>query len=140
MTGIRCSPSLKVLTEEQVDRIHEASLAILDKTGIRFDSEDARKRLVKAGALMHDSRKDVVVFPRSLIEETIAKVPRLVTYYARNPKQGVVYDGEHTYPYAGGGDPKILAFETGRPRPSTLEGGGAGFRPGAAPARQQLAR
>jgi len=121
MTGIRCSPSLKVLTEEQVDRIHEASLAILDKTGIRFDSEDARKRLVKAGALMHASRKDVVIFPRSLIEETIAKVPRRVTYYARNPKQDVVYDGEHTYPYAGGGDPKILDLETGRPRPSTLE-------------------
>lgn len=121
MTGIKCSPNLKVLTEEQISRIHEASLAILEKTGIRFDSEDARKRLVMAGALMHATRKDVVVFPRPLIEETIAKVPRRVTYYARNPKQDVVYDGEHTYPYAGGGDPKILDFETGRPRPSTLE-------------------
>ncbi len=121
MNGIRCSPSLKVLTEAQIDMIHEASLAILEKTGIRFDSEDARKRLVGVGAQMHPSRKDVVVFPRTLIEETISSVPQRVTYYARTPAQDVHYDGEHTYPYAGGGDPKILDIETGRPRPSTLE-------------------
>jgi hypothetical protein len=44
--GIRLNPNsrLKVLTDDQVDMIHEASLRILERTGIRYDSEDARKR------------------------------------------------------------------------------------------------
>ena len=119
MRGIRCSPRYKVLSDKQVDEIHEASLAILERTGIRFDSEDARKRLLKAGASNHSTRKGVITFPRKLVEETIRKVPKHGTYYARDPKQDVVYDGEHLFPYAGGGDPKVLDLETGRSRLST---------------------
>ena len=119
MKGFRCSPRFKVLTDEQVDAIHEASLAILEKTGIRFDSEDARKRLLKVGASSHSTRKSVITFPRSLVEDAIRKVPKHGTYYARDPKQDVEYDGEHLFPYAGGGDPKILDLETGRSRLST---------------------
>jgi trimethylamine--corrinoid protein Co-methyltransferase len=119
MRGIRCSPRFKVLTDEQVDAIHEASLSILERTGIRFDSENARKRLLKAGASSHSTRKGVITFPRALVEEALRKVPKHGTYYARDPKQDIVYDGEHMFPYAGGGDPKILDLETGRSRLST---------------------
>jgi len=108
-----------VLTDEQVDAIHEASLSILERTGIRFDSENARKRLLKAGASSHSTRKGVITFPRALVEEALRKVPKHGTYYARDPKQDIVYDGEHMFPYAGGGDPKILDLETGRSRLST---------------------
>jgi trimethylamine--corrinoid protein Co-methyltransferase len=119
MRGIRCSPKYKVLSDEQVDAIHEASLDILERTGIRFDSEDAIKRLLKAGASRHSTRKGVITFPRSLIEDAIRKVPKHGTFCARDPKQDIDYDGEHMFPYAGGGDPKILDLETGRSRLST---------------------
>lgn len=119
MRGIKCSPRFKVLSDEQVDAVHEASLAILERTGIRFDSEDARKRLIKAGASSHSTRKGVITFTRSLVEDAIKKVPKRGTYYARDPKQDLEYDGEHLFPYAGGGDPKILDLETGRSRLST---------------------
>jgi len=119
MRGIKCSPKYKVLSDDQVDAVHEASLAILERTGIRFDSEDARKRLLKAGASSHSTRKSVITFPRSLVEDAIRKVPKHGTYYARDPKQDIEYDGEHLFPYAGGGDPKILDLETGRSRLST---------------------
>ena len=119
MRGIKCSPRFKVLSDEQVDAVHEASLDILERTGIRFDSEDARKRLLKAGASSHSTRKGVITFPRSLVEDAIRKVPKYGTYYARDPKQDIEYDGEHLFPYAGGGDPKILDLETGRSRLST---------------------
>jgi trimethylamine--corrinoid protein Co-methyltransferase len=108
-----------VLSDEQIDSVHEASLAILERTGIRFDSEDSRKRLIKAGASSHSTRKGVITCPRSLVEDAIRKVPKHGTYYARDPKQDLVYDGEHLFPYAGGGDPKILDLETGRSRLST---------------------
>jgi len=119
MRGIRCSPKYKVLSDEQVDAVHEASLDILERTGIRFDSEDARKRLLKAGASNHSTRKGVITFPRDLVENAVRKVPKRGTYYARDPKQDIVYDGEHLFPYAGGGDPKVLDLETGRSRLST---------------------
>ena len=111
---------IKVLTDEQVEKIHEASLKILEKTGVRFDNADARQRLLDAGAIAHPDRKDVVIFPRSVIEETVGKVPREVSYFARDPEWDIRYDGEHTFPYAGGGDPKVIDMDTGMVRHSTF--------------------
>jgi trimethylamine--corrinoid protein Co-methyltransferase len=119
MQGIKCSPRYKVLSDEQVEAIHEASLDILERTGIRFDSENARKRLLKAGASSNSTRKGVITFPRKLVEAAIRKVPKHGKFYARDPKNDIEYDGEHLFPYAGGGDPKILDLETGRSRLST---------------------
>jgi trimethylamine--corrinoid protein Co-methyltransferase len=116
--GIPCRQMVKVLTDEQVETIHEASLSILERTGVRFDSEDARRLLVDAGATIHPTRKDVVTFPRSVVEEAIRNVSREVRYFARDPEWDVRYDGEHTFTYAGGGDPKIIDIDTGAVRHS----------------------
>jgi len=110
---------VKVLTDEQVEMIHEASLTVLERTGIRFDSTDARQRLVRAGAISHPVKKDVVTFPRSVVEATIKGIPREVTYFARDSDWDVKYDGEHAFPYSGGGDPKMMDINTGTVRPST---------------------
>ena len=110
---------VKVLTDEQVEMIHEASLSLLERTGVRFDSDDARQRLVDAGAVSHPIKKDIVTFPRSVVEAAVRKVPRKVTYFARDPEWDIRYDGEHTFPYAGGGDPKIIDINTGAVRHST---------------------
>ena len=123
MMGIRLNPAsrLKILTDDQIETIHEASLKILERTGIRYDSEDARKRLLKSGATAHPTRKGVVTFPRSLVEYEIEKITRRNTFPARDEKWDIKYDGEHMFPYAGGGDPKMLDLDSGRPRPSTYE-------------------
>lgn len=121
MRGIKLNPTtrLRVLTEDQIDSIHEATLKILERTGIRFDSEDARKRLLNAGAAPHPSRRCVITFPRTMVEESIKKVTQHNVLYARDRSWDIQYDGYHMYPYAGGGDPKILDLETGLQRPST---------------------
>lgn len=123
MKGIRLNPNsrLKVLTDDQVDMIHEASLRILERTGIRYDSEDARKRLLNAGAAAHPTRKGVITFPRPMVEDAIRKISHRNIFPARNRRWDVEYDGEHLFPYAGGGDPKIIDLESGRPRASTYE-------------------
>jgi len=121
MPGEKVRFKLKVLTDEQVDDIHEATLKILERTGVRFDSEDARKRLIKAGAAAHPSRKDVLLFPRSMVEDAIRKVKPYGTYYARDPKNDITFDGETTYAHSLGGNPNILDLETGEMRMSTLE-------------------
>jgi trimethylamine--corrinoid protein Co-methyltransferase len=121
MQGVKCGFKLKVLTDEQVDAIHEATLKILEKTGVRFDSEKARSRLLDMGAVKHPTRANVLTFPRSMVEESIKKIPRFATSYARDPKNDITFDGETTYAHSLGGNPLMMDLETGKHRMSTLK-------------------
>lgn len=121
MQGIPNPARLKVLTDNQVDEIHDASLRLLERTGARFDSEAATRRLEEMGALRHPARRNVLTFPRAVVEEAIRKIPRYGTYCARDPKNDVTFDGEHTFAHALGGNPAILDSETGLVRSSTLK-------------------
>jgi trimethylamine--corrinoid protein Co-methyltransferase len=121
MDGNKIKFRLKILTDDKVEDIHEASLEILEKTGVRFDSENARSRLLKAGASKHPTRKDVLTFSRSYVEESIKKIPRFGKYYARDPKNDMVFDGEHQFAHSLGGNPNILDLETGKERMAGLE-------------------
>ena len=124
MTGIRGfkrSTGIRVLSNEQLDSIHEATLSILGRTGVRFDSENAREHLLKVGCGAHPERKDVITFPRSLVEDSIKRVRKNPTYYARDPAWDVKFDGRTMFPYSGGGDPKMIDLDTGAMRPAMLE-------------------
>ena len=121
MQGVKCGYKLKVLTDEQVDAIHEASLKILEKTGVRFDSEKAHERLLKAGAVKHPTRANVLTFPRSMVEDAIRKIPHYATSYARDPKNDVTFDGETVYAHSLGGNPLMMDLETRQHRMSTLK-------------------
>ena len=66
---------LRVLTDAQISEVHEKSLAVLARTGMRVDSERARGILEAAGARVdHADRR--VRFPRSLVEASLAAAPR----------------------------------------------------------------
>ncbi len=121
MQGIRNRHQLKVLTDDQVESIHDASLRILENTGVRIDSEDAAKRLVKNGATMHPTRKAVLTFPQSMTKEAIKKIPRYSKSYARDPKNDLVFDGETTFAHCEGGNPNTYDLETGQTRMSTYK-------------------
>ena len=121
MQGIKNKGKLKVLSKDEVEKIHEATLKVLEKTGVRFDSADAVQRLVKNGALMHPSKKNVITFPRSVVEESIKKIPRYGKYYARDPKNNVKFDGRTTYTHTEGGNPNMLDPETGQVRMATYK-------------------
>ncbi len=121
MEGHKIRFRLKVLTDNQVEDIHEATLKILEKTGARFDSDDARTRLIKAGAAAHPTRKGVVTFPRSMVEESIKMIMPYGTYYARDPKNDMCFDGEHQFAHCLGGNPNIMDIETGLHRMATLD-------------------
>jgi len=119
LQGVKRKQVYKLLTDDQVEKIHEASLRVLEHTGLRIDSEDAAKRLVRNGAEKHPSRKAVVTFPRSMVEETIKHIPRYGTYYARDPENDIKFDGETTYAHCEGGNPNFVDLETGETRMAT---------------------
>jgi trimethylamine--corrinoid protein Co-methyltransferase len=124
MTGVRGfkrAKGVRLLSDEQLDGIHEASLRIMERSGLRFDSENARRHLLAAGCVAHPDRKDVITLPRSVVNHALLHVPRNPTYYARDPAWDVKYDGRTMFPYSGGGDPKMIDLGTGAVRPAMLE-------------------
>ena len=58
------------LTEEQLPQIHKATLAVLERTGLRIDCEEFYGPLESAGAKV-DRSSGVVKFPAALVEGTI---------------------------------------------------------------------
>ena len=65
------STVLRVLTDAEIARIHEESLAALARTGMRIDSAKARRILGEAGARVHEADRRVR-FPRELVEAALA--------------------------------------------------------------------
>jgi trimethylamine--corrinoid protein Co-methyltransferase len=80
---------IEILSNEDMKKIHEASLDILEITGIRIDHKEALERLAAAGAKI-DTQKRRVRFPADLVERSLAQVPRKICLAGRDPE----YDHE----------------------------------------------
>ncbi|MFQ5958819.1 MAG: trimethylamine methyltransferase family protein, partial [Alphaproteobacteria bacterium] len=85
---------IEVLSEEQVERVHDASLAILEDIGMEFLSDAALDVLARAGADV-DRESKRVRFDRGLIEESVAHAPAVFTLHARDPARNVTLGGNH---------------------------------------------
>lgn len=79
---------LDILDEDQIERVHLASLEILEGTGIEFQDDEALSLWSGAGADV-DPRTQRVRLDRGLVLELIAKAPRSFTWRARNPSHDV---------------------------------------------------
>ncbi len=75
----------KPLSDRDVAIIHEASLSILEKTGITYESglENTLDMLEKAGTAI-DRVTGRIKFPRDLIMAQAAKAPARVMLYSRD--------------------------------------------------------
>ncbi|MDW7673254.1 MAG: trimethylamine methyltransferase family protein [Bacillota bacterium] len=70
-----------VLTEEQVNKLHETTLDILANTGVDFLYEPALEYFKKAGFKVEGTR---VYFTEEEVEKYLAMAPDLFTLYGRN--------------------------------------------------------
>jgi trimethylamine---corrinoid protein Co-methyltransferase len=89
------------LSEKQFRRMHEASLEILDRVGVRLYLDEAVELLKKAGARVEDGNR--VHAPASLVEKMLPSVPREVTLYSREGKPVMPLGGYRSY-YGPGSD------------------------------------
>jgi trimethylamine--corrinoid protein Co-methyltransferase len=85
-------PLCEVMDEEQVHRIDDASMSILENVGIVFRDEIALEDWRRAGA---DVRGSVVHLDRGLVRALIKSIPADFTYHARNPERNVRLGGRH---------------------------------------------
>ncbi len=113
-------PRTTFLWRKEIEDLHNASLQVLEKTGIKVMSEVALDILKKWGAKV-DYGTNRVVLPRQLVEEALKMAPGTITYGARNPKYDFVLNKQEPHFCAAGDPPFILDWETGQRRYSTAE-------------------
>jgi trimethylamine--corrinoid protein Co-methyltransferase len=78
---------LRVLKEEDIQRIHTASLQVLEEQGLWFrDCPEARELLESHGCRAEGDR---VRFPRSLVEECLTRLPKREWTHLSLPAFGV---------------------------------------------------
>ncbi len=112
----------KPLSEEDIKTIHDASLTILEKTGISYEHglEETVAMLEKAGAVV-DRDVSRIRFPRTLIVDQAAKAPEQVVLYGRAEGNDLDLTENKVYMGTGGAAINVLDLETGTRRPSTLK-------------------
>lgn len=79
-------PCVEPLCEEEILRVHDASMEILEEVGIDFRDTQAIADWKEAGADIDGER---VRLDRSLVSELIASIPETITLAARDPAKSV---------------------------------------------------
>jgi trimethylamine--corrinoid protein Co-methyltransferase len=78
-------PGFSLLSAEQCRKIHQASLEILQKTGVRVYHKRARQILADRGAVISD--QTLVQIPEDLVDWALKKVPSHINLYRRGTDQ-----------------------------------------------------
>lgn len=111
-------PNWPFLNIENLENLHAAALHVLEFTGVRILSNDARKLLRKGGS---EIRGDTVLIPPKLVAWALSVTPKSFELYDRDGKK-VLTRGDNTfYCCAGGGCPNNLDWRTNKVRPYTLD-------------------
>jgi len=86
-------PLVEPMNEEQVARIDDASMAILEDVGVVFRDDQAIADWRSVGADIRDG--DRVHLDRGLVRELISTIPASFTYHARNPENHLPFGNDH---------------------------------------------
>lgn len=113
-------PVIEFLSKEEVLQIHNATLEILQKTGVVFKHRGGLKVFDDAGALV-DYKKQRVYIPDYLIKEGIKKAPSKFVWHAINNKKSIRFEDKKIY-FAPVCTPTfVYDLETGCKRAATLK-------------------
>ncbi|MBE9507827.1 MAG: trimethylamine methyltransferase family protein [Chloroflexi bacterium] len=107
----------KPLTDGDVKRIHEASLAILARTGVQVEQPEALRLFTEAGADVDGNR---VRLPRSIIEDGVDKAPSRVVLAGRDPDNDLILEDARVHIGTGGAALQVLDLETSEIRKAVL--------------------
>jgi trimethylamine--corrinoid protein Co-methyltransferase len=109
---------LQVLSENERTEVHERTLRVLSRTGVRVDTARGRQILQDAGAEV-DETTHIVRFPRALVEESLRLAPREFTLGARRPGWDLPINAGNCTLLADGEGMYTLDRETGERRLTT---------------------
>ncbi|GAB4577793.1 MAG: trimethylamine methyltransferase family protein [Anaerolineales bacterium] len=87
-------PPLTRLDAEGEEKIHHASMRILEEIGLAFMDDEALDLWTQAGAKVDRARQHVWL-DRHLVLELVARAPSQFTWRARNPEHNLTIGGNH---------------------------------------------
>jgi trimethylamine--corrinoid protein Co-methyltransferase len=109
------------LTDEELKKIHDTSLRILENTGMLIDHQRALQILNDGGAKV-DFKNKRVKFTPDLVNKCLQRVPRTIVYGGRNPENDMVLKtGGELYTRGNSGQTSYVDLETGEYRAGKLE-------------------
>ncbi len=111
---------LEILTPQEVKKIHDATLWIIEKVGVRFPSKRALEIWADHGAEV-DTKKMVVRAKAELIEKALKTCPPTYALAARDPQQDLPLDGNHVFVGTDGCGVEVIDIKTGMRRTSCLQ-------------------
>jgi trimethylamine--corrinoid protein Co-methyltransferase len=112
--------SLNILSEEDIRKIHTATLDVIETVGVRFPSKKALDVLEAHGAQV-DRAAQVARIPGQMVEAYLAKAPPAYTLAALDPALDLPLDGNHSFLGTDGCGVEILDAFTGELRRSTKQ-------------------
>ena len=111
---------LEILTPAEVKKIHDATLWIIEKVGVKFPSNRALDIWAANGAEVDRERK-IVKAKGELIESALKKCPPVYPLAARDPNQDLLLDGNHVFVGTDGCGVEVIDIQSGERRMSKLQ-------------------
>jgi trimethylamine--corrinoid protein Co-methyltransferase len=106
---------LTVLSDDQVERLHDAAIQILEEIGVRVPHADVRERFREAGASVEGDAERVRI-PELLVESCLKQAGKKFTIYGRDRSQRAIFgEGKRNY-NATSGEALWIDDETGNRR------------------------
>jgi trimethylamine--corrinoid protein Co-methyltransferase len=109
-----------LLTPDQVERVHRASLEILENVGLLVHNQNARRVFARHGCQV-DADTSVVKFPRAVVEHFRAAIPPSFTFHGRDSNYDRTIPDQGPVIVTGSSAPDIIDPVTGQERRSTSE-------------------
>lgn len=103
----------QLLTENDITKIHENSLRILEEIGVIFNHEPALEVFKKHGAKVEGK---TVFIPKEMVAKALETTPSSFTLYSRNPERNVEFDTVKPHFCGPGGSAYIRDLDNGRRR------------------------
>jgi len=114
---------LSVLSEDEIEALHAATLQVLDRVGVRVLEPRALALLREAGAATTEG-SDRVRIPEALLMEAVRGTPKRWTWHAREASKSFpVGDGGRTRLGPGSACTHVVDYATGRLRTPTEKDG-----------------
>lgn len=111
--------NLNLFTDGDLEQIHLATLEILERVGVYFESDEAIKILKDAGAKIE--KGNIVKFPSYMVEEAIRTAPANLVLAGREEKNDLLIQKGRVYFTTFGQGVSVDDPYTGKWRPSTKQ-------------------
>jgi len=113
------TPRFRKLSDDQVERLHHASLEILDRTGVRLFEPEALQLLKKKGIQVEDGNR--VRIPPALVEWALTVAPKRAVLCNRNGQRVMPLERNNVFYGPGSDCPNVIDLRSGERRAGILQ-------------------